>query len=180
MTLNKFAFVHEIDPDYQEWRGKVERIEETVYRVGRRDLDALARVGADRKSMVTLLALAAIEDRESLSRLMRQRQTALRSISRRMNRLAKEAKDRINDPMSIVQFWAFMNGGWPTQRGFRCVGLDAAESKSEDKGTFPNYRNRAKTRTASKIEAVSFGSHPVKVNSIIACLPLTIKKTLGS
>lgn len=127
MTLNKFAFVHEIDPDYQEWRGKVERIEETVYRVGRRDLDALARVGADRKSMVTLLALAAIEDRESLSRLMRQRQTALRSISRRMNRLAKEAKDRINDPMSIVQFWAFMNGG-------SALGMPFPKAMSEDPG----------------------------------------------
>jgi hypothetical protein len=32
----------------------------------------------------------------------------------------------------------------------------------------PRFRNCAKTRTASKIEAVSFGSHPVKVILIIA------------
>jgi hypothetical protein len=111
MDSNGFAPNHEEDADYKEWKENVERIEENVRRVGRRDLDVLARVGADRKSMVTLLALAATEDRKWLVRLMRQRQSALKSMSRRMDLLAKEAKERINDPMSVVQFWAFMNGG---------------------------------------------------------------------
>jgi len=109
-----------MDPDYKVWKESVECIERNVRRAGRRDLDVLERAGADRECMVTLLALAATEDRRWLLKLMRQRQSALKSLSSRMDLLAKEAKERINDPMSVVQFWAFMNGGsvlgmqWPT------------------------------------------------------------------
>jgi proline dehydrogenase len=59
MNPNEFGFEDEMDADYREWKERVERIEENVRRVGRHDLDVLARVGVDRKSIVTLLALAA-------------------------------------------------------------------------------------------------------------------------
>jgi hypothetical protein len=111
MSPTEFVFEDEMDPGLQEWQKNLKRIEDAVCRVGRRDLDVLARVGADRKSMVTLLALAATEDRKWLLKLMRQRQAALKSMSKRMNLLANDAKERINDPMSVVQFWVFMNGG---------------------------------------------------------------------
>jgi hypothetical protein len=127
MNLNEFGFDDEMDRDYREWKERVERIEGNVSRVGRRDLDVLARVGADRKSMVTLLALAAIEDRKWLLKLMRQHQSALKSTSRRMDLLAKEAKERINDPMSAVQFWAFMNGG-------NALGMQFPKTMANDPG----------------------------------------------
>jgi hypothetical protein len=127
MNLNEFDFDDEMDRDYREWKERVERIEGNVSRVGRRDLDVLARVGADRQSMVTLLALAAIEDRKWLLKLMRQRQSALKSMSRRMDLLAKEAKERINDPMSTVQFWVFMNGG-------NALGMQFPQTMANDPG----------------------------------------------
>lgn len=127
MNPNELAFTNGMGADYREWKERVERIEENVRCVGRRDLDVLARVGADRKSMVTLLALAAIEDRKCLLKLMRQRQSALKSMSRRMDLLAKEAEERINDPMSVVQFWAFMNGG-------NALGMPLPKTMSNDPG----------------------------------------------
>ena len=127
MNPDEFAFEDRMDADYKEWRRNVERIEESVRRVGRRDLDVLARVGADRNSIVTLLALAASEDRKPLLKLMRQRQSALKSTSRRMDLLAKEAKERINDPMSVVQFWAFMDGG-------NALGMQFPKTMAEDPG----------------------------------------------
>jgi len=127
MNPNEFGFEDEMDADYREWKERVERIEESIRRVGRRDLDVLARAGADRESMVTLLALAATEDRKWLLKLMRQRQSALKSTSRRMDLLAKKAKERINDPMSVVQFWAFMNGGI-------ALGMEFPKTMADDPG----------------------------------------------
>jgi hypothetical protein len=92
MNPTEFSFGDEMDADYREWKERVERIEENIRRAGRRDLEVLARVGANRKSMVTLLALAATEDRKWLLKLMRQRQSALKSISRRIDLLGEQAK----------------------------------------------------------------------------------------
>jgi hypothetical protein len=127
MNPTEFSFGDEMDADYREWKERVERIEENIRRAGRRDLEVLARVGANRKSMVTLLALAATEDRKWLLKLMRQRQSALKSISRRIDLLAKEAKERINDPMSVVQFWVFMNGG-------NALGMQFPKTMADDPG----------------------------------------------
>lgn len=127
MSTKEFAFEDEMDPNYKKWKENVEQIEKTVCRTGRRDLDILARAGADRRSMVTLLALAATEDRKWLLRLMRQRQSALQSMSKRMDRLAREAKERIDDPMSVVQFWAFMNGG-------NALGMSFPKTMADDPG----------------------------------------------
>ncbi len=152
MSHNKFAFEYDMDPDYKEWKEKIERIEETVCRVGHRDLDALARVGVDRKSIVTLLALAAIGDRKGLLKLMRQRQSALKSISRRMDLLAKEAKERIDDPMSVVRFWVFMNGG-------NALGMPSPKTMADDPGAEFIV---AGMRTMAKIlgrEATKFGQY---------------------
>jgi hypothetical protein len=124
---NEFAFEDEMDPDYKDWQQNIRRIEATVLRVGHHDLDVLARVGADRKSMVSLLALAASEDRKWLLKLMRQRQAALKSISKRMSQLANDAKERIDDPMSVVQFWAFMNGG-------SALGMPFPKTMADDPG----------------------------------------------
>jgi len=127
MNPNGLAFENGMDADYKQWKENVGRIEENVRRVGRRDLDVLARAGADRKSMETLLALAAIEDRKRLLKLMRQRQSALKSMSRRMDLLAKETKDQINDPTSVVQFWAFMNG-------WNALGMPFPKTMADDPG----------------------------------------------
>jgi len=124
---DEFDFEDEMDPDYQEWQRNINRIEEAIRSVGHRDLDVLARVGADRKSIVALLALAASSDRKWLLKLMRQRQATLKSLSKRMNQLANDAKERIDDPMSVVQFWAFMNGG-------SALGMPFPKTMADDPG----------------------------------------------
>jgi hypothetical protein len=111
MCATGHAFEDELEHDYRKWRGEIKAIESVIARNGRHDLDVLAAAGVDRKVLLKLLALAPSRDR-SWTGIMRQRQAALKSLSRRMETLAREAKERASDPLSVVQFWACTFGGW--------------------------------------------------------------------
>lgn len=126
MNMTASAFEDEMDDDYKEWELETIRIEKAISAVGRHDLTTLARAGVDRKALLTLLAVAARSDR-GLPKLMRQRQAAWKSLSRRLETLADEAKERVNDPLSVVQFWAYLNGG-------SALGMPFPKTMADDPG----------------------------------------------
>jgi hypothetical protein len=111
MKVKGSGFDDEMDDDQRQWAEELVRLEDIISRNGRRDLGVMTQAGVDRKALLTLLALAATGDRGGMLKLMRQRQAALKSLSRRLYNLASEAKERASDPVSAVQFWAYMNGG---------------------------------------------------------------------
>jgi hypothetical protein len=111
MSATADTLEDELDEDYRKWQAEIKATETVIARNGRHDLDVLAAAGVDRKILLKLLALAPSRDR-TWTGIMRQRQAALKSLSRRMETLAREAKQRASDPLSVVQFWACTFGGW--------------------------------------------------------------------
>jgi hypothetical protein len=111
MNATPATLEDELEDDYRQWQEEVSALETVIARNGRHDLDVLAAAGVDRKVLLKLLALAPSRDR-TWTGIMRQRQAALKSLSRRMESLAREAKERASDPLSVVQFWACTFGGW--------------------------------------------------------------------
>ena len=151
MSIAGSAFEDEMDEDYREWEQETVRIEKAISLVGRRDLSVLGRAGVDRKVLLTLLALAARSDR-GLPKLMRQRQAALKSLSRRLETLAEEARERVNDPLSVVQFWAYINVG-------KTLGMPFPKAMADDPGAEFIV---AGMRTLAKImsgQAAKFGDY---------------------
>jgi hypothetical protein len=121
------SFEDEIEDDQREWEEEMARLENTISRSGRRDLRVMTQAGVDRNVLLSLLALAAKGDRGWMLKLMRQRQAALKSLSKRLDNLARETKERANDPLSAVQFWAYMNGG-------SALGMQFPKTLADDPG----------------------------------------------
>ena len=111
MNVKELSFDDEMEEEHRQWEQEMLRLEKTISQRGHHDLNVLAKSGVDTRVLLVLLALAAKGDRSWMLRLMRQRQAALKSLSKRMDNLARETKQRVNDPLSVVQFWAYMNGG---------------------------------------------------------------------
>lgn len=117
----------ELDSDYRKWLDGIRAMEMVIERKGRHDLDVLAASGVDRKVVLRFLAVAASRDGD-WTRIMRQRQAALKSLSGRMETLARETRDRVNDLLSTVQFWAYIAGGGGA------LGMELPSSMAEDPG----------------------------------------------
>lgn len=100
------------EADYQEWQREILKIERAVAKNGSRDLDVLVKAGVDREVLLKLLAVAANGNHGPMKKLMRTRRDALRSLSKRLDALADEAEKLADDPLSVVQFWAHLEGGW--------------------------------------------------------------------
>lgn len=111
MSTTADTLEDKLEEDYRKWQVDIKARERVIARNGGHDLDVLAAAGVDRNVLLKLLALAPSRDR-TWTGIMRQRQAALKSLSRRMDTLAREAKQRARDPLSVVQFWAYTSGGW--------------------------------------------------------------------
>ena len=111
MSQNK-AFYGEFSLEEErrqtEFKNRIAGLEREIAKNGPRELEVLERAGVDRKAMLRFLALAADEEgAKSWADLMRARQGALKSIAGRMETLARDAEERVNDPFSVIQTWAF-------------------------------------------------------------------------
>jgi len=107
-TPNEIRF-DELDRDYHDYSKLLDEIERKIEARGKYDLDALARAGWDRRSVLRLLAVVANED-EALLDHMRRRHAALKSFARRLRTLSVDAKRILKDPLSKVQGWAWLHG----------------------------------------------------------------------
>ena len=121
------GFNDQRDDDQTEWEEEMARLENAISQSGRHDLQVITQAGVNRKALLTLLALAAKGDRDWMLKIMRQRQSALKSLSKRLYRLADEAKERADDPLSAVQFWTYLNGG-------SALGMQFPKTLADDPG----------------------------------------------
>lgn len=152
MHETELSFEDKLEDDYRNWQEEIKSVETVIARKGRRDLDVLAAAGVDRKVLLKLLALAPSRDRTWIE-IMRQRQAALKSLSRRMETLAREAKERTNDPPSMVQFWACTFGGWGS------LGMKQPGPMTDDPGIAMVIAGMAVLARRMKEQANRFGRY---------------------
>jgi hypothetical protein len=152
MAVERSSFEVEMDDDYREWQEEMESLENVISRSGRRDLLVMTRAGVDRKVLLSLLALAAKGDRGWMLKLMRQRQAALKSLSKRLDNIACEAKERASDPLSAVQFWAYMNGG-------SVLGMEFPKTLADDPGAEFIVSGMKTLAKIMKEQAAKFGQY---------------------
>lgn len=106
-------FDAEIEEDYRKWEEGVRRIEKAVAGKGHRELKKLEKAGIDRKALLTLLALAAHHDASgALPELRRRTHAQLKSLSGRIGTVARETERVVKNPLSAIQFWAYLEGCW--------------------------------------------------------------------
>jgi hypothetical protein len=142
----------ELENDYREWQEEIKAVEMAIAKNGRHDLGVLTAAGVDRAILLKLLALAASRDR-AWTGIMRQRQEALKSLAGRMETLAREAKVRADDPLSMVQFWAYAAGGWGV------LGMKPPECMADDPGIALIVSGMAVLAKRMREQARKFGKY---------------------
>jgi hypothetical protein len=150
LNTNALDFDDEMDADRRKWQKELVRLENTISKAGRHDLRVMKNAGVDQKVLLTLLALAAQGDRKWMLKLMRQRQAALKSLSKRLDNLARETKQRVDDPLSDVRFWAYMNGG-------SVLGMQFPKTLADDPGAELAVGAMRTLAKITKEQAIKFG-----------------------
>lgn len=123
--------VIETDEDWREdrrqWEQEIASLERVIAKNGRHDLDVLMKAGANRETMLRLLALAATSNLDWHNKQMRRQQSTLRIMQARLEKLAKDAEKIAKDPASMIQVWAFL-------RGWAVPGSKFPDSMTSDPG----------------------------------------------
>lgn len=104
--------------EYEQMRDRQAEVKARLESIGRKidrreslDLEALARAGVERKTLVRLLAWTADSsgDRD-WPELMRECHRTLKSLSERMEALATDANKAVPNPLLRVNWWAYLFG----------------------------------------------------------------------
>jgi len=91
----------------------IESLEKKIAKMGRHDLDALARAGVPRQAMLRLLAVRAgsAGDRmPGLIKPMRARTVELKRLASQLEALARDVERAIDAPEMRIRFWAYNLG----------------------------------------------------------------------
>ncbi|MGB8521598.1 MAG: hypothetical protein WCD43_01410 [Candidatus Acidiferrales bacterium] len=153
------------------------RIERKIEKCGSRDLNVLVAAGMDRRVLLRVLALAATGDDTWAVETMRSRQDSLKSMASRLERLARDAKSLVDDPLSKIQVWAYMHGGgraigmqWPILWK-DVIGVPLIPISMKALGKYMNEEAKAFGKYLRMYERTNRTVVMLLVNCWMACLP---------
>jgi hypothetical protein len=117
---------HELSPcaDFEREEHELKEIERRILGVSgvKRDLNKLARAGADQKKVVTLLALAVFSRNGEWRHVAKQKSKALKTLAKQFRALTDRAERLAEDPLCGPDFWGALLGmitweqvQWPTK-----------------------------------------------------------------
>ncbi len=98
--------------EFEHEEHKLKKIERRILKISgvQRDLDKLAKAGADRTQVLRLLGLAVFDHEMDWRLLVRQKRDALKRLAKQLRTVTDDAERLAEDPLSGAHFWLALLG----------------------------------------------------------------------